>query len=176
MGGQDKADAAQAAADAIERVRSTGASMSADLAALIAGEEGAMAAGNDARKATLQGIVDGQVEICTSINDVNIGKVDAWIGDRLEWADRMMDSYLKKHLIKELQATQARLVGELQARTAQAADDAAQQAAFDSFAAQTVAATAAAVGASLAEFGAAADAEEAGFNATMDQTVQNWAY
>merc|ERR1739846_152288 len=93
------------------------------------------------------------------INDVNIGKVDAWIGDRLEWADRMMDSYLKKHLIKELQATQARLVGELQARTAQA-----------------VAATAAAVGASLAEFGAAADAEEAGFNATMDQTVQNWAY
>merc|ERR550539_2177838 len=94
-----------------------------------------------------------------------------------------MDSYLKKHLIKELQATQARLVGELQARTdqavadgaaavqglcdamdaaeaAQAADDAAQQAAFDSFAAQTV----------------AADAEEAGFNATMDQTVQNWAY
>merc|ERR1739844_418338 len=172
--GQDKAEAA---ADAIERVRSTGASMSADLAALIAGEEGAMAAGNDARKATLQGIVDGQVEICTSINDVNIGKVDAWIGDRLEWADRMMDSYLKKHLIKELQATQARLVGELQARTDQAVADgaAAVQGLCDAMDAAE-AAPAAAVGASLAEFGAAADAEEAGFNATMDQTVQNWAY
>ena len=195
----DKADAAAAAAAAVDRVRRAGAQMSADLAALIAGEEGAMVDGNAARTATLQGIVDAQVEICTGINDTNIGKVNAWIGDRLEWADRMMDSYLKKHLIKELQATQARLVGELQARTdtavadgraavaglraaldaaeaAQQADDAAVQGAFDSFAAQTVAATTQATGASLADFEAAADAEEAGFNATMDQTVQNWAY
>jgi hypothetical protein len=173
--------------------------MSADLAALIAHEEGAMAANNDARKAALQAIVDGQVDICRGINDTNIGKVDSWIGDRLEWADRMMDSYLKKHLIKELHATHARVTGELQARTDtavadgaaavqglcdamdqaeahQSAADADQQAAFDHFAAATNTATAAAVGASLADFNAASDAEEAGFNATMDQTVQNWAY
>jgi hypothetical protein len=119
----DQTDAGAAATAAIERVRAAGAQMSADLAALIAHEEGAMAANNDARKAALQAIVDGQVDICRGINDTNIGKVDSWIGDRLEWADRMMDSYLKKHLIKELHATHARVTGELQARTDTAVAD-----------------------------------------------------
>ena len=57
------------------------------------------------------------VGACTDINDANIDSVNAWIGDRLAWAETMMESYLKKHLIAELQATQAAVTGELQART-----------------------------------------------------------
>ena len=196
---QDQADAAASAQAAIDLVHSTGVQMGADLAALIAAEEGAMAANNAARLAAMAALTAARVETCTAINDVNIGKVDAWIGDRLAWAATMMESYQKKHLIAELTATEAAVVAELQARTdqavadaahanaslaaalaaaeaQQAADDAAQAAAFDELRAYVDARTAAAIGDRLAAFNAASDAEEAGFNAAMDTVVRNWAY
>ena len=173
--------------------------MGADLAALIAAEEGAMAANNAARLAAMAALTAARVETCTAINDANISKVNAWIGDRLAWAATMMESYQKKHLIAELTATEAAVVAELQARTdravadahhansslaaalaaaeaAQAAADADQAAAFDELRAYVDARTAAAIGDRLAAFNAASDAEEAGFNAAMDTVVRNWAY
>ena len=196
---QDKADAAAAAAAAIKLVADTGAQMTADLAALIAAEEGAMQANNAARQQAMADLTAARVAVCTEINDTNIGKVNAWIGDRLAWAANMMESYQKKHLIAELEATQASVVAQLQARTDQAvadaqaanqslaialasaealqqADDAAQAAAFAELVAFVNARTAAQVGDRLAAFEAAADAEEAGFNAAMDTVVKNWAY
>jgi len=196
---EDKQDAADAAAAAIGLVADTGAQMTADLAALIAAEEGAMASNNAARRAAMAALTADRVAVCTEINDTNIGKVNAWIGDRLAWAANMMESYQKKHLIAELEATQAAVVAQLQARTDQAvsdaaaaeaslaaalaaaeaqqqADDAAQAAAFAELKAYVDARTAAQIGDRLAAFVAAADAELAGFNAAMDTVVRNWAY
>merc|ERR1719273_2366171 len=171
----------------------------AEFDAMIAAEEGAMAANNAARLAAMAALTAARVETCTAINDVNIGKVDAWIGDRLAWAATMMESYQKKHLIAELTATEAAVVAQLQARTDravadaaaanaslaaalaaaeadQAAADAAQAAAFAELAAYVDARTAAQIGDRLAAFNAASDAEGAGFNAAMDTVVRNWAY
>ena len=196
---QDQADAAAAAAAAIQHVADTGAAMTADLAALIAAEEGAMASNNAARKAAMAALTADRVATCTAINDVNIGKVNAWIGDRLAWAEKMMESYQKKHLIKELAATQVAVVAELQARTDQAVADAAaandslwnalaaaeadqqaadagQAAAFAEVVAYVNHRTAAQIGELLAAFNAASDAELAGFNENMDTVVRNWAY
>jgi hypothetical protein len=196
---QDQADAAAAAAAAIQLVADAGAQMAADLAALIAAEEAAMQANNDARLAAMAALTAARVETCTAINDTNIGKVHAWIGDRLAWAANMMESYQKKHLIAELEATEAAVVAQLQARTDQAvsdaaaanaslaaalaaaeaqqrADDAAQAAAFAELKAYVDARTAAQISDRLAAFVAAADAELAGFNAAMDTVVKNWAY
>jgi hypothetical protein len=196
---QDQYDAAAAAAAAIDLVHDTGVAMAADLAALIAAEEGAMHSNNAARAVAMAALTAARVETCTDINDVNIGKVHAWIGDRLAWAATMMESYQKKHLIAELTATEADLVAELQARTDravadaayangalaaamaaaeadQAAADAAQAAAFDELRNYVDRRTAAAIGERRAAFNAASDAEEAGFNAAMDTVVRNWAY
>ena len=196
---QDKADAAQAAADAIQLVASTGEQMAADLAALIAAEEGAMQANNAARRQAMADLTADRVAQCTDINNVNIGKVNEWINDRLAWAAKMMEGYQKKHLIKELKATQAALIAQLEARTAEAesdaaaanaslaaalaaaeaqqqADDAAQAAAFAELQAYVNARTQSQISDLLDAFNAAADAEEAGFNAAMDQVVRNWAY
>merc|ERR550539_2148721 len=87
-----------------------------------------------------------------------------------------MESYQKKHLIAELEATEAAVVAQLQARTDEAAADAAQAAAFAELAAYVDARTAAQIGDRLAAFNAASDAEDAGFNAAMDTVVRNWAY
>ena len=76
-----------------------------------------MQANNASRKERMAKLTATRVGTCQEINDANIDKVNSWIGDRLEWAETMMESYLKKHLIAELQATQASVVGQLQART-----------------------------------------------------------
>ena len=196
---QDKADAAQAADDAIQLVASTAAQMAADLAALIAAEEGAMQSNNDDRRDAMAALTAERVSQCKAINDVNIDKVNSWIGDRLAWAENMMDGYQKKHLIKELKRTQAALVGQLEALTARAraeaadarasldaqlaaaeaqqqADDAAQASLFAQLANHVIERTVAQIGELLAAFDAAVDAEVQGFGEAMDQVLKNWAY
>ena len=196
---EDEADALAEAQRLIQLVADTGNSMAAALADLIAAEEGAMQANNAQRKADMQKLTDDRVAQCKAINDTNIGKVEAWIGDRLAWADKMMDGYQKKHLIKELKATKAKLVQDLEDKTAEAladqqnamtslcdkldAAEAAQQAGdarmaqmFANLFAFVLDTTTAQISALLDEFNSNADAELAGFMADMDQLLKNWAY
>ena len=44
------------------------------------------------------------------ICDTEKEKVEEWIADRLAWADKMPDSYRKKHLVQELQETRERVL------------------------------------------------------------------
>ena len=136
---------------------------------------------------------------CTAINQANLDKVAEWIGDKREWLLTQMDSYQKKHLLKQLDTAEVQLNAAIQLRTdeaiadaasanqrlsdaldaaeeAQQAHNAGEQSAFDAFVAQTDADTAAAIGALVDGFVANSDAEGAGFSAAMDQTTKNWAY
>ena len=136
---------------------------------------------------------------CTAINQANLDKVAEWIGDKREWLLTQMDSYQKKHLLKQLDTAEIQINAAIQLRTdeaiadaasanqrlsdaldaaeeAQQAHNAGEQSAFDAFVAQTDADTAAAIGALVDGFVANSDAEGAGFSAAMDQTTKNWAY
>ena len=43
---------------------------------------------------------------CTAINQANLDKVAEWIGDKREWTLTQMDSYLKKHLLQQLDSAE----------------------------------------------------------------------
>jgi len=166
---------------------------------LVAQVEGEMAAANGARKDAMARLTGARVEAGEAICDVNLGKVDAWIEDRLAWAAKMPDSYRKKHLVQELKDTQAKMHEEFDAlraelvRDAQAANDglwvslgAIAQDLADVNAAQVAGLTAtvsaaaqdmeAGVDAIVADFVFKTNRGLAAFNENMDTVLQNWAY
>ena len=176
-----------------------GQALLAAQAALVAQVESDMAAANAARKGAMADLTAARVEAGEAICDVNLGKVDAWIADRLAWAAKMPDSYRKKHLIQELKDTQARLHQEFDAlraelrADAQAANDdlwaalgaiaqelantnAAQQAGLSATVAGQTAAMSDGVDAIVADFEAQTDSALAAFNGAMDTVLRNWAY
>ena len=131
--------------------------------------------------------------------DTEQGKVEQWIADRLAWAAKMPESYRKKHLIQELEATRTRLLGELEARVTEAladaeaanqalsdsleataaglaADSAAFQGRLGGVVAGTTQQVTAGVGARLAAVTARAQAMEAALNAVMAQNRMDFAY
>ena len=72
----------------------------------------------------MRALTDARVAEGELICDTNLDKIDAWIADRLAWVAKMPASYLKKHLVQELEATQARLTGEFEGRRDQMRADA----------------------------------------------------
>ena len=183
----------------LQLVTDTGAALLDEQAALVGSVEGKMALANGVRMALLGSLTDTLVGQGEAICDTNLDKIGAWIADRLAWAAKMPDSYRKKHLVQELEATLARLTGEFEARRTEMKSDA--QAALDALraaldgvasdlAASNDAATAAltaTVGGAVADmaaggddisaaFDADAEAEFAGFSAQMDADLQQWAY
>lgn len=68
-----------------------------------------MAAGNAARKQAMADLTAARVATGEAICDVNLAKIDGWIADRLAWAEKMHESYRKRHLIQELTDTSDRL-------------------------------------------------------------------
>lgn len=134
-----------------------------------------------------------------AICDVNLAKIDGWIADRLAWADKMHESYRKRHLIQELNDTSARLHDQFEAlratmiSDAQHANDslwaslgdvAAQLAAYNAGMVASLSATvsdatdyfAHGSDAIAADFDSRADGGLARFNGHMDVALQNWAY
>jgi hypothetical protein len=183
----------------LQLVTDTGAALLGEQADLVASVEGSMAFANGLRMALLGGLTDTLVGQGEAICDTNLDKINAWIADRLAWAAKMPDSYRKKHLVQELEATLARLTGEFEARRTEMKSDAqaaldALRGALDGVASDlaasnddATAALTATVGGAVADmaaggddisagFDADAEAEFAGFSDQMDADLQQWAY
>jgi len=177
----------------------TGEALLAAQAALVAEVEGQMAAHNAARKQAMADLTAARVATGEAICDVNLAKIDGWIADRLAWADKMHESYRKRHLIQELNDTSARLHSQFETlratmlADAQHANDslweslgdvAASLAAYNAGMTASLSATvsdaidAFATGADAIadDFSDRGDAGLAKFNANMDLALTNWAY
>ena len=180
-------------------VVSTGEALLAAQAALVAEVEGQMAAHNAARKQAMADLTAARVATGEAICDVNLAKIDGWIADRLAWAEKMHESYRKRHLIQELNDTSARLHSQFETlratmlADAQHANDslweslgdvAASLAAYNAGMTASLSATvsdaidAFATGADAIsdDFDARGDAGLAKFNSNMDLALTNWAY
>ena len=180
-------------------VVSTGDALLGAQAALVAEVEGQMAAHNAARKQAMADLTAARVATGEAICDVNLAKIDGWIADRLAWAEKMHESYRKRHLIQELTDTSDRLHASFEAlratmiADAQSANDslwvalggvAADLAAYNAAMTASLSATvgdatdAYATGADAiaADFDARADAGLARFNGNMDDALTRWAY
>merc|ERR1712228_1099975 len=165
----------------------------------IAAAEGAFADSNDERKAWMAELTATRVAAFREVINAEKAKVDAWFGDQSEWAEKLYDSYYKRHIIDTLALKASQSHDALDARMATAEQDAAdanatlwdlldsETAGNSAFNAQTATAqrsfngdleqaTAAAAAAINAQFAADADAEEAAKNAYLDDLVRRWAY
>jgi hypothetical protein len=57
-----------------------------------------------------------RVDVFQGKVDAEADKVDGWFADKLEWADKLYDSYYKEHLINELNHKRDSTLASLQAR------------------------------------------------------------
>lgn len=158
-----------------------------------------MAAHNAARKQAMADLTAARVATGEAICDVNLAKIDGWIADRLAWAEKMHESYRKKHLIQELNDTSDRLhlqfetLRALMLSDAQEANDslweslgdvaanlasynAGMTASLNARVSDAIDAWAEGSDAIETAFSARADAGLARFNGHMDTALQNWAY
>jgi len=93
-----------------------------DMVALGESTEAQLAADNDARRAAFYDYSQGLLDAFHADIDVHLGKVDAWFGDRLEWIEKLYDSYYKTHLIAELEAKRDASTASLNERRVAAQD------------------------------------------------------
>jgi hypothetical protein len=78
------------------------------------------------RKAELQDLADSRLGAFEMVMEAKISKVQGWILERLEWAEKMPHSYLKEHLTKELKAAKEAHTEAIQQRIDTARADAAE--------------------------------------------------
>ena len=165
----------------------------------IADSEYALASSNDDRQQWLADLAKQAVDNMTDAVAAEKAKVDAWIGDQREWAEKLYDSYYKEHLLQTLDSRRNETNAALDKRvaTAQAQADAAnaelrdnldaqeadfassnadQLASMQAFNAALNAASQEASAATNDKLAAAADAENDGKNAFADQMEKDWAY
>merc|ERR1712228_526100 len=154
----------------------------------IAAAEGAFADSNDERKAWMAELTATRVAAFREVINAEKAKVDAWFGDQSEWAEKLYDSYYKRHIIDTLALKASQSHDALDARMATAEQDAAdanatlwdlldsETAGNSAFNAQTAAAQRAFNYDLEQAIAADADAEEAAKNAYLDDLVRRWAY
>ena len=196
---KEKEDSAAAAQKVKDDYAQATEEAKSELADLVASENEAMAENNAARKQALLDETTRQVEAFNANVDARSSAINGWFADRLEWLDQLDDSYMKKHLKKELEQKQAKVNSDLQARKDKAQKDAddANALLWDNLNATamdlsdyTDAETAASNGFMLATkvaisiladgvdslFGENADAVNQALNDTLDQMEKDWAF
>merc|ERR1712228_977607 len=149
------------------------------LDAAIAAAEGAFADSNDERKAWMAELAASRVAAFREVVNAEKAKVDAWFGDQSEWAEKLYDSYYKRHIIDTLALKASQSHDALDARMATAEQDAADANAtlWDLLDSETAgnsafnAETAAAQRAFNGDLEAATAAAAAAINAHYDDTV-----
>jgi hypothetical protein len=170
-----------------------------DLDVLIADVKAWFDENNAARKAQLQELTSARLSAFEMVMEAKITKIQGWIIDRLEWVEKMDESYLKEHLTKELKAQKASITEQLEARIATARADAAQaldelweglqglredlaeygadqSSGLGGYVLASRLALNIALDALNEQFDDAAQAELDGLMAKMDEKTQNWAY
>merc|ERR1712228_629840 len=145
----------------------------------IAAAEGAFADSNDERKAWMAELTATRVAAFREVINAEKAKVDAWFGDQSEWAEKLYDSYYKRHIIDTLALKASQSHDALDARMATTEQDAAdanatlwdlldsETAGNSAFNAQTAAAQRSFNG----DLEAATAAAAAAINAQFDDTV-----
>lgn len=79
--------------------------------------EARLASDDATSKAAMLEYTQSKIDDFQATVAIEIGKVDAWFSDRLDWAENLYDSYYKEHLVKELNAKKESTIASLQARS-----------------------------------------------------------